>query len=133
MTLLWLLGDKLEKLLRSYSSFQDLLSHELTISKNFPNCFVNKAILEAIKSIKFSFDNNRHVITCGNEGSGKTQLPLWFSEWYSNERNINKDNIFYCLCKEELKFPDLNAPTIMQAWHFFGSIIPRKGIISKGI
>ena len=53
MTLLWQLRDKLEKLLRSYSSFQDLLPDELTIPKNFPNCFVNKAILEAIKQLNF--------------------------------------------------------------------------------
>ena len=52
------LRDKLEKLLRSYSSFQDLLSNEFNNSKKFPNCFVNKAILEAIKSIKFSLNNN---------------------------------------------------------------------------
>ena len=101
------LREKLEKLLRSYSSFQNLQSGELTIPKNFPNCFKNKAILEAIRAIKFSLDNNRHVIISGKEGSGKTQLALWFSEWYSKERNINKDNIFYCLCTEELKCSDL--------------------------
>jgi MoxR-like ATPase len=102
-----ILKDKLEKLLRSYPSFTKINPDELTIPKNFPDCFRNKPLLEAIKSIKFSLDNNRHVIISGNEGSGKTQLALWFAEWYSKERNIKKNNIFYCLCTEELKCPDL--------------------------
>ena len=98
---------KLEKLLRSYDSFANIKPDELTMPENFPNCFKNRSLLEAIKSIKFSLDNNRHVIISGNEGSGKTQLALWFAEWYSKERNIKKENIFYCLCTEELKCPDL--------------------------
>jgi len=101
------LKEKLEKLLKSYPSFANVQPDELTIPPNFPDCFKNKSLLEAIKSIKFSLDNNRHVIISGNEGSGKTQLALWFAEWYSKERDIKKSNIFYCLCTEELKCPDL--------------------------
>ena len=101
------LKEKLEKLLKSYPSFAAIPPDELTIPSNFPDCFRNKSLLEAIKSIKFSLDNNRHVIISGNEGSGKTQLALWFAEWYSKEKDIKKSNIFYCLCTEELKCPDL--------------------------
>ena len=99
--------EKLEKLLRCYKSFADMKPDELFLPSNFPICFKNKSLLEAIKSIKFSFDNNRHIIISGNEGSGKTQLALWFAEWYSKERGIKKNNIFYCLCTEELKYTDL--------------------------
>ena len=101
------LKEKLEKLLRGFDSFASITPDELTIPSNFPDCFKNKPLLEAIKSIKFSLDNNRYVIISGNEGSGKTQLALWFAEWYSKERSIKKNNIFYCLCTEELKCPDL--------------------------
>jgi len=101
------LKEKLEKLLRGFDSFASITPDELTIPSNFPDCFKNKPLLEAIKSIKFSLDNNRHVIISGNEGSGKTRLALWFAEWYSKERSIKKNNIFYCLCTEELKCPDL--------------------------
>ena len=101
------LKEKLEKLLKTYPSFATMQPGKLSIPSNFPDCFKNKSLLEAIKSIKFSLDNNRHVIISGNVGSGKTQLALWFAEWYSKERDIKKSNIFYCLCTEELKCPDL--------------------------
>ena len=69
--------------------------------------FLNDSLLKAIKYIKFSLDNNRHIIISGNEGSGKTQLALWFAEWYIKEKKLDKSNIFYCLCTEELKCSDL--------------------------
>ena len=34
-------------------------------------------------------------------------MALWFAEWYTNENKIDKKNIAYCLCTEELKCPDL--------------------------
>ena len=98
---------EIETLLKSYPSFKNLQPEELTIPNNFPKCFQNKSLLQAIKSIKFSLDNNRHVIISGNEGSGKTQLALWFAEWYKKEKKIEKEYIFYCLCTEELKCSDL--------------------------
>ena len=101
------LKDKLSKLLRSYDSFKDIQPEKLTMPSNFPKCYQNTPLLQAIKSIKFSLDNNRHVIISGNEGTGKTQLALWFAEWYGKEKNIKNTNIFYCLCTEELKCPDL--------------------------
>ena len=69
--------------------------------------FQNKSFLEAVKSIKFSLDNDRHVIISGNDGTGKTQLALWFAEWFVKEKQIENSNIFYCLCTDELKCPDL--------------------------
>ena len=32
---------------------------------------------------------------------------LWFAEWFGKEKKIKKLNIFYCLCIDELKCPDL--------------------------
>ena len=84
------LKEKLERLLRSFGSFEHLTPSELIIPQNFPNCFKNKALLEAIKSIKFSLENNRHVIISGIEGSGKTQLALWFAEWYTKKKKYKK-------------------------------------------
>lgn len=57
---------------------------------NFQNCFQNNLLLQAIKSFKFSLDNNRHIIISGNEGTGKAQLTLWFIEWYGKEKKIKK-------------------------------------------
>ena len=53
------------------------------------------------------------MIISGNEGTGKTQLALWFAEWYIKEKNIEKSNIFYCLCTEELKCSDLIGRQIL--------------------
>ena len=95
------LREKLTGLLRIYKSFKSIKPDKLIIPDNFPSCFQNDSLLEAIKSIKFSLDNNRSVIISGEEGNGKTQLALWFAEWYIKQNNIDKDNIFYCLCTEE--------------------------------
>ena len=78
--------EKLIKLLKSYNSFKNLVPDEIKIPKNFPECFQNDSLLKAIKYIKFSIDNNRHIIISGNEGSGKTQLAFWFAEWYIKEK-----------------------------------------------
>lgn len=99
--------EKLINLLRSFNSFKNLKEEKVVIPQNFPKCFENDSLLKAIKYIKFSLDNNRHIIISGNEGSGKTQLALWFAEWYIKEKKLDKSNIFYCLCTEELKCSDL--------------------------
>lgn len=88
------LKEKLEQLLRSYKSFKDVKPEKLSIPPNFPSCFVNETLLQAIKSIKFSLENNRHVIISGKEGSGKTQLALWFAEWYTKEKKLEKKIFF---------------------------------------
>ena len=101
------LREKLNKLLTSYNSFKNIKPNRLVKPDNFPNCFINDSLLTAIKSIKFSIDNNRSVIISGEEDNGKTQLALWFGEWYIKEKNLDKSNIFYCLCTDELKCQDL--------------------------
>lgn len=110
------LKKEVKKLLLSFASFAKVKSEILQLPEGFPKCYETNELLNAIKSIKFSLDNNRHVIISGNEGSGKTQLALWFSQWYINEKSkqINEENadgnkqkIYYCLCTEELKCPDL--------------------------
>jgi len=65
------LKEKLEKLPKSYPSYGVTQPDELMIQSNFPDCFKNKPLLEAIKSIKFSLNNNRHVMISGNEFLGK--------------------------------------------------------------
>jgi len=65
------LKEKLEKLPKSYPSYGVTQPDELMIQSNFPDCFKNKPLLEDIKSIKFSLNNNRHVMISGNEFLGK--------------------------------------------------------------
>ena len=62
------LKQKLIDLLRTYDSFKNIQSDDFKIPINFPKGFQNKSLLERVKSIKFSLDNDRHVIVSGNEG-----------------------------------------------------------------
>ena len=67
------LKQKLIDLLRTYDSFKNIQSDDFKIPINFPKGFQNKSLLERVNSIKFSLDNDRHVIVSGNEGIQKTQ------------------------------------------------------------
>ncbi len=81
------LKQKLIDLFRTFDSFKNIQSDDFKIPNNFPKGFQNKSLLEAVKSIKFSLDNDKHVIISGNEGIVKTQLALWFAEWFRKEKN----------------------------------------------
>ena len=91
------LKQKLIDLLRTYDSFKNIQSDDFKIPNNFPKCFQNKSLLEAVKSIKFSLDNDRHVFISGNEGTGKTQLVLWFGKWCGKEKKL-KNQIYFIVC-----------------------------------
>ena len=58
------------------------------------DCIFLKESYVLNKSIKFSLDNDRHVIISGNDGTGKTQLALWFAEWFGKEKKL-KNQIFF--------------------------------------
>ncbi len=67
------LKQKLIYLLRTFHSFKNIQSDDFKIPNNFSKGFQNKPLLKAVKSIKFSLDNDKHVIISGNERKGKTQ------------------------------------------------------------
>ena len=64
-----------------------------------------------LKSVKLSFDNNRHIIITGDEGTGKSQIAKYIAIEYQKEFcNNNKNNnepFYYCECTEDLKVSDL--------------------------
>jgi len=101
--------EKLMNLLKEYSSFNTLKKEEFEYPKSFPKCFHNNHLSEALKSIFFSFKNNRHVILAGAEGTGITQIARWISQYYDQENEENEDSSsqYFCVCTEEIKCADL--------------------------
>ena len=66
--------EKLKKKLKNYNTLKNLQPSELTLPKEFPHCFSNKNICEAVYSVLFSIKNERHSIIAGNDESGITQV-----------------------------------------------------------
>lgn len=81
--------ENLKNLFLSFESFKNMKPSEFEYPDNFPECFHNKNLEEALKAIKFSFDNKRHVILTGSEGNGITQIARWVAQHYNNN-NKNK-------------------------------------------
>jgi hypothetical protein len=64
--------NELIKALKSKISFLTFKSQDYEIPKTFPKCFLNKALLDALKSVEFSFKNKRNINLSGKEGNGFT-------------------------------------------------------------
>lgn len=64
--------NELIKTLKSKTSFLSIKSQDYEIPKTFPKCFLNKALLNTLKSGEFSFKNKRNIILSGKEGKGLT-------------------------------------------------------------
>ena len=66
-----------------------------------------------LKSVQLSFENNRHIIIAGDEGTGKSQIAKYIAIEYQNKlkNNINNNKndqaFYYCECTEDLKCSDL--------------------------
>jgi len=104
--------EKIRIILRKYPSLIEDYKLDLSLPINFltPNCYPTTQLIEAVKSMQFSFSNSRNVLLTGEEGNGTTQLAFWFSEWYLREC-CNKENekkfIFYSFCTEQTSIYDL--------------------------
>ena len=101
--------EKLKSILRDYPA----LNVENKKSKiEFDNEFlyITPSLENALKAIKLSFDNYRHVMVVGDEGTGKTYLAKYLAE-YRDKLTKNEieydEGIYYCECTEDLKCSDL--------------------------
>ena len=103
--------NKLEDEFRKFSSFRNCRPGVFSYPKDFPKCFQNESLSDALKSILFSFKNHRHVILTGSEGSGLTQIARWISHWYQQMNNNQQDKStnkeYFCICTNETKCSDL--------------------------
>jgi MoxR-like ATPase len=99
--------NKLKKILSKYK----YLNSDDNISKlEFNNEFlyISPLLENVLKAVKMSFDNNRHVMIIGDEGTGKSQIAKFIAEARDklNDKN-DDDGIYYCICTEDLKCSDL--------------------------
>ena len=103
-----IMKNEMIKTLKSKTTFLAFESQNYTLPKTFPKCFQNKALLDAMKSIEFSFKNKRNIILSGKEGNGLTQVEKWISKWYELEKNKSKNSdSYFCMVTEETKTSDL--------------------------
>ena len=100
--------QELIKIIKNKKSFRVFESQEYKLPETFPKCFKNKALLDVMKSVDFSFKNKRNIILSGKEGNGLTQIAKWISNWYELEINKSKDSdSYFCMVTEETKISDL--------------------------
>ena len=104
--------EKIKTILKKYSNLikDEKKDLDLPTNFNFYNCYPTKQLIEAVKSMEFSFSNTRNILLNGEEGNGTTQLAIWFSEWYIKEyckKEKYKDYIFYSYCTEQTSIYDL--------------------------
>ena len=99
---------KLKSMLNKY---KNLISEEKTSKFSFNNEFIyiSPLLENVIKAVKMSFNNNRHVMIIGDEGTGKSQIAKFIAQERDKLNGINDsdEGICYCECTEELKCSDL--------------------------
>ena len=98
---------KLKLVLNKYPNLsKDYSETKLLFNNDF--LYLTPPLENVIKSVKLSFDNNRHIIIAGDEGTGKSQIAKYIALEYQNKLNNNNDEKFYyCECTEDLKCSDL--------------------------
>ena len=88
----------------------ELLFNDKKLSFDNEFIYISPLLENVLKAIQMSFNNNRHVMIVGDEGTGKSYIAK-FIAGYRDKHNdinyINDDGIYYCECTEELKCSDL--------------------------
>ena len=103
--------DKKEKLIQSFKIFdslKDLKPDKMELPKEFEKCFENQSLIEVIREVEFSLDNERNVIIVGKEESGITQIARWCAQYFYGKKNEWKksEGGFY-LCTKNIQCSDL--------------------------
>jgi hypothetical protein len=94
--------DKKEKLIQSFKIFdslKDLKPDKMELPKEFEKCFENQSLIEVIREVEFSLDNERNVIIVGKEESGITQIARWCAQYFYGKKKMNGKNL-----KEDFTF-----------------------------
>ena len=80
----------------------------MELPKEFEKCFENQSLIEVIREVEFSLDNERNVIIVGKEESGITQIARWCAQYFYGKKNEWKksEGGFY-LCTKNIQCSDL--------------------------
>jgi hypothetical protein len=106
------LKHDLKQKLNNYKKLSEIKPSKLALPKEFPQCYSNKNLIEAVSSIIFSLNNKRNVIIVGDDESGLTQVARWsakcFNKMVNQETltNVN-NNIILLLCTNNIKLNEL--------------------------
>ena len=75
--------------LKNFKTLKTLLISILSLPEEFPVCYSNNNLCEAVSSILFSLRNERNAIIVGEDERGITQVAKWCAECFNNI--INKE------------------------------------------
>ena len=81
--------EKLKEKLKNYKTLKTLQPSKLSLPEEFPACYSNNNLCEAVSSILFSLRNERNAIIVGEDESGITQVAKW---------SAKEDFSFYTPC-----------------------------------
>ena len=85
---------KLKLILNKYPNLsKDYSDTKLLFNNDF--LYLTPPLENVLKSVKLSFENNRHIIIAGDEGTGKSQIAKYIAIEYQNKLNNNNDEKFY--------------------------------------
>jgi len=100
--------DQLKLKLKDYDSLKNLREDNNPLPTKFPECFINEALVQTVKSVLLALRNKRNVIIVGNDESGLTQIAEWCSLYFNNEIKEQKcHRSFICFCTKNLECSDL--------------------------
>ena len=108
------LRDQLKQKLKKYDTLKKLNPSPLKLPEDFPHCYKNNNLCEAVSSVLFSLTNERHAILVGEDESGITQVARWCAECFN--KMMYKDQVIQnqsclCLCTKNLQCSDLIGQT----------------------
>ncbi len=103
--------EKKKKLIETFKNFETLKSlkpEKLELPKEFEKCFINDSLIEVVREVEFSLDNERNVIIVGKDEDGITQIARWCAQYFYGKKNNGKksEGGFY-LCTKNMQCSDL--------------------------
>ena len=103
--------EKLKTILKKYPNLNTNNNKNSKINIQNEFLYITPPLENLLKAVKLSFNNNRHIMIVGDEGTGKSQIAKYIAE-YRDKLNKNildeeDDGIYYCECTEDLKCSDL--------------------------
>ena len=100
--------NELNLQLQNYKTLKKLRDNIKELPLGFPQCFINDALIQTVKSVIIALRNKRNVIIIGNNESGLTQIAEWCSFYFNNKIKKEKiDESFTCFCTKNLECSDL--------------------------
>ena len=98
--------EKLKKILGKYKNLcSNIKKSELKFKNDY--LYLTPQLENVLKAVRLSFNNNRHIMIVGDEGTGKSQIAKYIAEDRDKISENNMDGICYCQCTEDLKCSDL--------------------------